>query len=517
MATPPEKLASSLQALNRLQEQHGMVVRSADLTRTHRERLFRNGFLIEVMRGWYIASNPNDRPGDTTAWYAAFWEFAARYLNDRFGDDWCLTPEASLRLHAGNWTVPRQLLVRAPRGSNKPTDLLHQTSIYDTRVALPSGADTQIDAGLRIYSLPAALVAASEAVFQQHTTDLRIALAQIRSPSEILARLLDGGHSVIAGRLAGALRNVGRDRIADEIVATMVKAGYGVREMDPFKSRIDFEMPKKEVSPGAIRIRLLWHKLRESVIAHFPDSPGPADDIEAYLAKVEEVFVTDAYHSLSIEGYRVSPALIERVRSGDWNPDTIARDRDHRDALAARGYWQAFNAVKKSVRRVLTNENPGDVAEADHGGWYRELFGPSITAGIINAADLAGYRTERVFIRSSMHTPTAPRAVPDAMSVLFELLSGEDHRAVRVVLGHFIFVYIHPYMDGNGRMGRFVMNLMLAGGGYPWTVIPVGRRDDYMAALEQASVYENIEPFSRLLGELVKGGLAGEPAPPPEA
>jgi hypothetical protein len=36
---------------------------------------------------------------------------------------------------------------------------------------------------------------------------------------------------------------------------------------------------------------------------------------------------------------------------------------------------------------------------------------------------------------------------------------------VRVVLGHFIFVYIHPYMDGNGRMGRFLMNVMLAGGG----------------------------------------------------
>jgi hypothetical protein len=52
-----------------------------------------------------------------------------------------------------------------------------------------------------------------------------------------------------------------------------------------------------------------------------------------------------------------------------------------------------------------------------------------------------------------------------------------------IVIGHFVFVYIHPYIDGNGRMGRFLMNVMLASGGYPWTVIPLERRDDYMAAL----------------------------------
>ena len=76
-----------------------------------------------------------------------------------------------------------------------------------------------------------------------------------------------------------------------------------------------------------------------------------------------------------------------------------------------------------------------------------------------------------------------------------------------IVLGHFIFVYIHPYMDGNGRMGRLLMNAMLAGGGYPWTVIPVERRDEYMQALEQASVHQNIEPFTEFLASLVDKAL----------
>jgi Fic family protein len=51
------------------------------------------------------------------------------------------------------------------------------------------------------------------------------------------------------------------------------------------------------------------------------------------------------------------------------------------------------------------------------------------------------------------------------MPAFFELLREETEPAVRVVLGHFVFVYIHPYMDGNGRIGRFMMNLMMASGG----------------------------------------------------
>jgi hypothetical protein len=52
---------------------------------------------------------------------------------------------------------------------------------------------------------------------------------------------------------------------------------------------------------------------------------------------VVDTVVTDAYHSLSIEGYRVSTALLERVRTGAWDPENIVEDREQRNAFAARG------------------------------------------------------------------------------------------------------------------------------------------------------------------------------------
>jgi len=48
-------------------------------------------------------------------------------------------------------------------------------------------------------------------------------------------------------------------------------------------------------------------------------------------------------------------------------------------------------------------------------------------------------------------------------------------------------------MDGNGRMGRFLMNVMLAAGGYPWTVIPLEKRDDPLAIFIGRLVSENLE------------------------
>ena len=117
--------------------------------------------------------------------------------------DWSLSPEQSLLLHAGNMTVPRQLLVRSPKARNKITKLSYGTSLFETRATLPgTGQMTEKD-GLRLFSVPAGLVNCRPGFFRQHATDARAALAMARDASDVLALLLEGGHTTVAGRLAG--------------------------------------------------------------------------------------------------------------------------------------------------------------------------------------------------------------------------------------------------------------------------------------------------------------------------
>ncbi len=502
MATPEEKLAKALEVLKEFQDEDGVaIIKSSALSRDDREILLMNGFIQNVMKGWYMSSHPMEVKGDTTSWYVAFWKFCKVYLNDRFGQDWCVSPEQSISIHSGNWNIPKQLIIRSPKAGNNITQLMYDNSLLDAKLAMPAAKEINENNGIRIFSLATALIACTQNYFLQNSIDTRTALSTIGNASEILAPLLEGGNSTVAGRLAGAFRNIGNGRIADEIIKTMKSAGYDVRENDPFENKLQVSFSSKSASPYVSRIKFMWQEMRGKIIKYFPEEPGIPNDKTEYLKLVEENYKSDAYHSLSIEGYKVTPELIERVKSGNWDPE-----KNEKDAFAARGYYLAFEAVKKSIQKVFDGENPGKVVDDDHGDWYREMFAPSVIAGLIQRADLAGYRNGQVFISQSNHIPMSPTGVRDAMPTLFELLKNESEPSVRTILGHFVFVYIHPYMDGNGRMARFLMNVMLASGGYPWTIIPVEKRNEYMSSLEKASVGQNIEDFTKFIANLVSAG-----------
>ena len=137
MPAPHEKLAESLTALQTLQKGGRRVIQSSELSRVHRERLLENGFIQEVMKGWLISSSPGARDGDSTPWYASFWEFCARYCDQRFGDAWHLSPEQSLLLLAENTVIPKQVVVYSPKGTNHNLDLLFGTSLYDLKSDMP--------------------------------------------------------------------------------------------------------------------------------------------------------------------------------------------------------------------------------------------------------------------------------------------------------------------------------------------------------------------------------------------
>lgn len=167
--------------------------------------------------------------------------------------------------------------------------------------------------------------------------------------------------------------------------------------------------------------------------------------------------------------------------------------------MAAKGYFNAFQQVKICVERIIKGENAANVVEENLQKWYQNLFSPSVEAGILTPDGHIGYRNDRVFIRNSIHTPPPKEAVLDAMESFFDCLRKEPHPGVNAVLGHYFFVFIHPYMDGNGRIGRFLMNALLASGGYPWTVVRVDHRNQYNSTLENTHIHFDMTDFTNFI------------------
>lgn len=379
---------------------------------------------------------------------------------------------------------------------------MYGDSLLDISSSLPKSIYKAPQNGVHLYSLAEALVFCSPQYFKSDAMNARTCLSRITDASEVLKITTENGNTARAGRIIGALRSIGKKDIADNIEKIMTRLGYDIRSENPFvdESGISFD---RVLSPYATRIELMWEKMKKQIQQLGIEKPDAPTDLQDTLQNMEANYVKDSYHSLSIEGYRVTEGLIEQVRSGKWNPGTNAVDADRKNALAARGYYQAFNVVKESVRHIFSGGNAGDIFAKDHDGWHFELFQPCVTAGIINVSDLIGYRSHQVYIRGSRHTPLSPEAVREAMPMLCELMKVEEDAFIRAVLGHFFFAYIHPYMDGNGRTARFVMNVMLVTGGYPWTIIPVEKRQDYIAALEQASVNHDITAFTKFVHSLI--------------
>lgn len=509
MAAPHQKLADSLQVLKKLQEE-GVTVFQASalpgLTRVHRERLLKAGFLKPVIKGWYLASNPEDADGDSTHWYASMEAFVAAYATSRFGQDWQLSAELSVLKHSGHTSIAKQLQIQAPSADNQPQPLPFDCSIFFYRISAAQLVPGRVpDAGgMRLMPLPQALIRVSPTFFTQHAMAAQIAMQRV-DITQLVEALLAGGHSVVAGRLAGALEAVGRPAEAHQLLVTMRAADFNVSSVDPFERPLAPIRGGRNESAYVMRIRAMWSAMRETVVRLFEAMPrAMPTDVDALISDIAARYVADAYHSLSIEGYRVSAELIEKIRTGQWNPETDPGDRHTRDAMAAKGYAETHAHVKALIGRVVrSGERPADAFGADFFRWYLTLFSPSVQAGVLKVGDLAGYRNNQVFIRNALHVPPAPEAVRDCMPALMALLGEEAHPGVRAVLGHFIFVFIHPYMEGNGRLSRFIMNFMLTTGGYPWTIVTVQSRQAYLAALEQASTHQNIEPFARLICELI--------------
>lgn len=229
-------------------------------------------------------------------------------------------------------------------------------------------------------------------------------------------------------------------------------------------------------------------------------TPRPLDAVlrQARTAKAE-----DTYHSTTIEGYRITREHVHAVLAGAplESPDRAEMER----LMALKGYSQAFE------RTLQFTDESADGVRLSEGmvlDLYVELWGPSVDAEIMTAAELRGWRKAPVYIRGSAYVPPAPAKVPQMMRVWADSLNEMEVDAVsRAAIAHWAFVHVHPFMDGNGRLSRLLMNLILCSAGLPWTIIRAEERREYFDALEQADIREDYAPFTRFIAARVGRAL----------
>ena len=125
--------------------------------------------------------------------------------------------------------------------------------------------------------------------------------------------------------------------------------------------------------------------------------------------------------------------------------------------------------------------------------------------------DYAGvYRDQQVFISGAKHTPPPHYLIKEKMEELMNWYQNEAqtlHFIVRGAMLHAIFVGIHPFIDGNGRTSRLLLNLELMKAGYPPIVIKVDNRLAYYNALDKAHTTENYSDFIDLVAAEVDDSL----------
>lgn len=122
-------------------------------------------------------------------------------------------------------------------------------------------------------------------------------------------------------------------------------------------------------------------------------------------------------------------------------------------------------------------------------------------------ADQAGqYRSVQVYISGSEYIPPAPEEVPRLPNHLTDQIHSSKyalHPIELAAMTHKRLVDIHPFIHGNGRIARLLMNLILANTGYGVVSIPPIWRNEYINALSASRRQNDMDPFCKLIAECV--------------
>jgi len=215
----------------------------------------------------------------------------------------------------------------------------------------------------------------------------------------------------------------------------------------------------------------------------------------AIAAKLKEhIDVAWTYHSNAIEG---SSITLPETRAILLDGLTV-NGKPLREHLEVINHKHAIDFVEALAA--------GDAPITEH--TLRQIH--ALVLRTIDDKKAGRYRRVQVYITGSEYVPSEPVAVPPMMADFGQWLASDEfarlHPAKQSAMAHLHLVDIHPFVDGNGRTARLLMNLLLVRHGYPPAIIRHEERPVYYVALEKAHQQEN-EPFLILVAEAIDRSL----------
>ena len=128
----------------------------------------------------------------------------------------------------------------------------------------------------------------------------------------------------------------------------------------------------------------------------------------------------------------------------------------------------------------------------------------SLVTKDIENVNSGAYRNNAVYISGSKHIPPQPYLVSEKMEELMLWYNNESkniHPIERAAILHGEFVSIHPFIDGNGRTARLLLNFELMKNNYPAIIIEIEEREKYFDALEVGNLSGNWDKFTEFVRE----------------
>lgn len=212
---------------------------------------------------------------------------------------------------------------------------------------------------------------------------------------------------------------------------------------------------------------------------------------EGEVARFNEEFIVEyTYNSNAIEGNTLTLRETDLVLRGltiDQKPL-----KDHMEAV---GHKEAFEYVSELVKdNVPISEN---VIKQIH---FLVLADKKDDRGV--------YRRVPVRIMGAQHEPVQPYLIePKMEQLLRDFKESSEHIVTKLARFHIEFEGIHPFIDGNGRTGRLLVNLELMKAGYPPIDIKFTDRITYYNAFDEYHVKHNLSAMETLFARYVEARL----------